>query len=468
MKTILIPITNNFIVRSFLRTDALRILMAADTRLVFLTQEHKANYYRNQFPGERIIFDVLPPYAASRRERVWKFLEVASIHTRTTAIMQRSALYRYHSRQMFLLRLAAFLGKSVLRHCGRFRLWRRCIRKSYLYAPSDLSIAAIFERHRPDLVYAPTMLSQDMAILKEAKKRRIKTVGMVLSWDNLYSKTMLRVHPDILLVHTESTKRQAETLGDYPAHRIRVVGVPQYDRVLRKEGLLSREQFIISLGGDPAKKLIIYALSGKAGRSTEYDIIRMLWRMREEGHIPHTVQVLVRPYPRFKLPQEVAERITKQYGFLAEPSMAHAGTGKDSWEFDEQALRLLVNTLHHADLIITLYSTFFIEGAVCDKPLIGVAFDGAQKNNFWNSAARFFEWDHLAEVKPLNGIRLVHSEPELAEAIRAYLEHPEYLTEGRARIVAQQCGFTDGRAGERVAAIIHDELRGSSPQEVSE
>ena len=141
------------------------------------------------------------------------------------------------------------------------------------------------------------------------------------------------------------------------------------------------------------------------------------------------------------------ERIKKQYGFLAEPSMAHAGTGKDSWEFDEAAIRLLTNTLWHADIIVTMYSTFFIEGAICDKPLIGIAFDGTQKNNFWNSAARFFEWDHLAEIKPLGGIRLVHSNAELAEAISAYLQHPQYDHEGRARIVSQQCGFTDGKAG---------------------
>lgn len=459
MKTILIPITNNFIVRSFLRTDALHILAAADVRLVFLAPEHKADYYRSQFPGAQIIFDALPPYASSRRERVWRFVETASIYTRTTEIMQRSALQRRGSRQPFILRFAAFLGKSALRQCGRLWLWRQCIRSMYRYVPSDRRVAAMFERYRPDLVYAPTMLSQDMAILKEAKKWGVKTVGMVLSWDNLYSKTMLRVYPDLLLVHTASIKRQAETLGDYPSESIRVVGIPQYDRVFRKEGLMPRDAFISSLGGDPTKKLIVYALSGKQGLSIEYDIIEALWRLREAGSIPRAVQVLVRPYPRFDLPPAARERITKQYGFLAPPSMAHAGKGKDSWEFDERALNLLVNTLHHADIIITMYSTFFIEGAACGKPLIGIAFDGAEKNNFWNSAARFFEWDHLAEIKPLRGIQLVKSEAELTEAINVYLKNPAYLAEGRTRIVSQQCGLTDGGAGERVAKILLGEMR---------
>lgn len=454
MKTILIPITSNFIIRSFLRTDAMGIFAAADMRLVFLAPEGKVDYYRREFPGERIVFDILPPYALTRRERWWRFIEVASIHTRTTAMMQRSALYRSGSRETLFARVAWFLVKSILRQCGRFRLWRRCIRAGYGLMPSDRRVAALFDRYRPDAVYAPTMLSGDMAILKEAKKRGIKTAGMVLSWDNLYSKTLFRVHPDVLLVHTPSIKKQAEMLGDYPASRIRVVGIPQYDRVFRQQGLMPREEFIASLGGDPAKKLIVYALSGKQGLSIEYDIIEMLWRLRDAGSIPRDMQVLVRPYPRFDLPETVMQRITKQYGFLAKPAMAHAGTGKDSWEFDERALTLLVNTLHHADLIITMYSTFFIEGAAAGKPLIGIAFDGGQKNDFWNSAARFFEWDHLAQIRPLGGIRLVRDEAELARAIRNYLENPDQDRDGRESIVVQQCHYTDGKSAARMAAIL--------------
>ena len=460
MRTILAPITSNFIVRSFLRTDSLRILAAAGARLVFLAPEGKVDYYRSEFPGEHIVFDILPPYGATRRERWWRFIEIVSIHTRTTAIMQRSELYRRGSQENFPMRLAWFLVKSIFRQCGRFHLWRACIRKGYGYAPSDRRVVTLFDRYRPDLVYAPTLLPADMAILKEAKKRGIATAGMVLSWDNLYSKTMLRVHPDILLAHTDSIKRQAQILGDYPAARIRVVGIPQYDNYFQKKDIMPRDQFIRSLGGDPAKKLIVYALSGKSGLAIEYGVIEGLWRMRETGRIPthRDAEVLVRPYPRFDLPAGVRERIKNQYGFLAPPAMARVGTGKDGWEFDAQAMRLLANTLAHADVIITMYSTFFIEGAVFDRPLVGIAFDGGPARDFWNSAKRFFAWDHLAEIKPLGGIRLVESEEALADAINEYLTHPERDREGRAAIVAQQCTVTDGRAGERVAQILLDDL----------
>ncbi|OGZ96931.1 MAG: hypothetical protein A3J10_02250 [Candidatus Sungbacteria bacterium RIFCSPLOWO2_02_FULL_54_10] len=465
MKTILIPITSNFIVRSFLRADTFSILAGVpDMRLVLLAPAGKVDYYRGEFPGERVVFVPLPPYAASRRERFWRWAEIAGIHTRTAMMMQYAELFRRGSAKHIPARVVVFITKSILRSLGQFRWWRYFLRKIYAWFPADRSIAAIFHTYSPSLVYAPTMLTPDMAILKEAKKRGIPTVGMALSWDNLYSKTILRVHPDVLLAHTDSIKHQAETLGDYPAERIRVIGIPQYDRVFRKQGVMPRDVFLSSLGGDPNKKMIVYALSGKQGLAIEYDIIEILSQMRADGRIPADTEVLVRPYPRFDLPAGVLERIKKQYGFLAEPSMAHAGTGKDSWEFDEGAIRLLTNTLWHADVIITMYSTFFIEGAACNKPLVGIAFDGGQKNNFWNSARRFFAWDHLADIRPLGGITLVKSEKELAEAINDGLTHPEHLTQGRAAIVAQQCVTTDGKAGERVAALLLQMLQMSNTE----
>jgi CDP-glycerol glycerophosphotransferase (TagB/SpsB family) len=138
--------------------------------------------------------------------------------------------------------------------------------------------------------------------------------------------------------------------------------------------------------------------------------------------------------------------------------MAHAGSGRDAWEFDERALDLLANTLYHADVVITMYSTFFIEGALADKPLIGIAYDGGRKTDFAQSAARFFEWDHLAQIRPLDGIRLVHSDGELADAVREGLEHPAARAENRKKIVRQQCQYTDGMSGARTARVLLDML----------
>ena len=77
-----------------------------------------------------------------------------------------------------------------------------------------------------------------------------------------------------------------------------------------------------------------------------------------------------------------------------------------------------------------------------------------KKLDYWNSASRFFEWDHLRSLKPLNGIWLVRSREELITAINVYLKDPSHLCEGRKKIVREECQYTDGESGARIAEKI--------------
>jgi CDP-glycerol glycerophosphotransferase (TagB/SpsB family) len=135
--------------------------------------------------------------------------------------------------------------------------------------------------------------------------------------------------------------------------------------------------------------------------------------------------------------------------------MAHVGGGKGDWEFDDRSLSLLINSLVHSDIIITMYSTFFIEGAIFNKPLIGVAYDGDKILPYWNSVSRFFsEWDHLRDLDHCGGIKLVRSNEEFLEAINTYFAHGENESDGRKKIIDEEVNFTDGKAGERLANVL--------------
>lgn len=454
MKTILIPITSNFFIRNFLRTDTARILAERpEITMVFLASEDKLAYYRSEFPYPNAVFEALPDPRNSFVERMFRFVETASIHSRTVAMMHEWRFRRRESQAPTVLRWCAYLVRRVLWHLGKYRAWRRMIRFSYGML-RDRAVSEAIMRHRPDLVFAPTMLPRDMAMLREAKRCGIRTLGMTLSWDNLYNKTMLRVHPDALLVQTASMREQANSRGDYPATRITVTGVPQYDDDFRRARVRPREEFLRQIGADPAKKLILYAFSGKAGLHIDFEITEILASVVSSKQIREPVEVLLRPYPRYDFPQEKLARWKARYGFLAESSAAHVGSGKEDWEFDEAALQMLANSLAHADVVITMFSTFFIEAAIFDRPLIGIAYDGSLAADYWNSAARFFDWDHLAVLKPMRGIRLVRSTEELARAINAYLADPALMREGRKKIVAEECHYTDGASAGRVAAAL--------------
>jgi CDP-glycerol glycerophosphotransferase (TagB/SpsB family) len=263
------------------------------------------------------------------------------------------------------------------------------------------------------------------------------------------------------MVHTDMIRDLAVHYGDYPASHILVTGVPQYDRHFRRQGVISRENFIRGLGGNPSKKLIVYAFSGKSGLHLDFDILDMIATDLRSGKIKEDVNILIRPYPKFDMKEERAEEFRQKYGFLVRPAVMHVGPkGEYDWDFNASTLDLLENTVAHADVIISLYSTFFIEGAIMDKPLIAVAFDGYKKNlDYENSAARFFDWNHLQDIKVLGGIRIVRDRNELVGAINAYFTNPKADHEGRNKIAAQQCQFTDGMSAHRIASALLDKIR---------
>ena len=456
MKTILVNIGSPFFIRNFLRTEAMDMVKRqGNTRMVFLVPQEKLAYYKDQFRDEFFLFDVLPEVHGTYSERIFKFLESQSIHTRTVAMLQRTRLWRHGSTAGFSPRLGRFCLAILCWQMGRFRWWRQAIRKLYMIVPNH-AFDGILDRYTPDVVFCPNMIyAADCALLKAARKRKIITIGMLLSWDNFYSKTFLRVQPDWLMVHTDIIREHAVRFGDYPSEQVYVVGIPQYDRSFRRQGIIPRDEFIRGLGGDPAKKLIVYAFSGKNGLHLDFDMVEILYEATLRGEITEPVNVLIRPYPKFDLPSATLEDMHTRYGFLGKRAMAHVGKkGEYDWEFDETSLDLQTNTLAHADVIITMYSTFFIEGAIFDKPLIAVAFDAKQKRDYWNSAKRFFEWNHLHDIKPLNGIWIAESRKEFIRAINEYLQSPAHDQEGRRRIVSQQCQFTDGNSARRVASFL--------------
>lgn len=459
MKTILIPISNSFFVRNFLRTDAFNNMRdMPEVRLVFLAFPDKIEYYRREFLAGDTVFDILPNIRLKFFERFFKFWEYSSVHTRTSKMLLEDYLFYNEAKESVLRRLFFFLVGMMCWNLGKFRRWHSLIRRIYKFS-NHREIDELLDKWQPDLVFAPSMVyPEDHALLRAAKKNGIKTIGMVLSWDNLWSKAILRVFPDKLLVHVDLIKKQAIEMAGYPAEKIIVTGIPQYDRHFNKRGIAGREEFFKSIGADPRKKLLVYALSGKKSLQLDIDILKIIGKNIKNQRIEENVEVLVRPYPRLGLSEEAISELRANYSFLSHPAVTNVGSGSDSWEFGEGSIEFLLNTLEYADIVLVTHSTFFIEAANFDKPLIGVAFDADPRADYRHSAKRFFKWEHLAGIKETGGIWLVNSEEELINAINSYLENPKLLSSGRRRIVETQTQFTDGESGVRLAKAVLEML----------
>jgi hypothetical protein len=105
------------------------------------------------------------------------------------------------------------------------------------------------------------------------------------------------------------------------------------------------------------------------------------------------------------------------------------------------------------DLLISTVSTLNLEGAIFDKPLISIGFDGEHSLPFALSTARYYRYDHMLPVVNSGGMVVAYTIDELVRCIREYLQNPTKDAAGRHRIAEDLVGEC-GEAGKRVAQFI--------------
>jgi CDP-glycerol glycerophosphotransferase (TagB/SpsB family) len=188
-------------------------------------------------------------------------------------------------------------------------------------------------------------------------------------------------------------------------------------------------------------------------------VIDRLIEAMESGAIREPVDLLVRLHPRDDARRY--ERYAQRAHVVVEKPFRQTATRSgDGMDIDVMAenTRHLADTLHHSDVVLNVASTLAIEASIFDTPVVNIGFDGQPGSN-----AALLEWHygstHFSKVVRSGAVRIAGSSSEMIDLINMYLASPSTDADGRARIVLDQCEFTDGRSAERVAAAMSNELR---------
>lgn len=448
MKTIFITIFHGHIARNLLRTKVVEsLLIRPGTRLILIVPDYKKDYYEKEFGSERVIIEGLALLEPSFGERLMRSFYYYFIDTNTVRIIQGEQFwYTGKKFKYFFMRFCTKLfGKSrPLRHLVRYIDGK--------IRPSNLG--TLFEQYQPKILFAGSLTSnEDVLFLKEAKKRGIKTVGMIRSWDTItVNKGIPRVYPDKVLVHSEILKGDVIDYGDADPETVTVVGLSHFDHYLDPPKM-SREEFFRRVGGDTAKRTIFYPLNGVASRDFDAYIVGILEEMIRLNEQLQDVQLFVRRHPNevkdidFCDPKisiiNIPEVIDFPHNKLAER------------EFTQRDIDILAHALRYSDLVINTQSTTTIDAAAFDKPVININFDESPDKNFYKSVRRFYHYNHYQPILKSGGVRVVGSKEELEQAILDYLADPSKDREGRARLLAgQNGGPLDGNASRRTAEAV--------------
>lgn len=461
-KTICITIYDGDTEKNILRSGVLDMLRTSPHKIVLLIRGgekgSRLRYYKTHFESGSVIVEPLP-LALTPFERWMYHLSWNSLPTRS-AYVKRHDLYLVHRKKM------RYALESITGFLGRFRFWREGIRLFYYAFPDDYA-GNLFEKYKPDLVFAPNMFSaEDCRILRAARKRGIPTLTMAKSWDVPTTRGFTRVKAGAILVFNEINKREIIEIGDYAPDDVHIVGFPQFDAYIHQEIYISYDDFCASMGLDTAKKTILFAVPGDFKNPYSHEIMRLLDDAVERGAFVEPVQILARFHPKYpstgeglkNLKHFVLNRPGTYFSKNLEQAIDAPSTTTFEWTYTDADIAHLANSIYHSAVVINTESTMTLDAAAIDRPVVLIGFDGNHRLDYWHSIIRNYSREHLRGVLQTGGARLANSPEELIAHINTYLSSPSVDSEGRELLRKELIYRVDGKSAERIVECMYSML----------
>lgn len=453
MATIFLTMSRGGTARNILQTNAFKILKESGARIIILTPAYQDERFIKEFASDNVYFEKLVEPGWTRLDKFFTGLNKALVYNRTTMMRDRYGVY--DTKETSFLRYA--VKKMIFLPLSKLSFLKEAVRFLDAILVKDRYYAAIFEKYNPDIVFATSVMEDaDVFVLKQAKERGIKTIGMAKSWDN-GSKMVYRARVDKLIVWSDYTKDEAAKFQNYKKGDIIICGIPQFDFYKNPEYLMSKEDFFREMGISPDKKIILFASEGKISKN-DGEIAEMIAEAINSGRFSSQAILMIRPHFMYLDDEKKFDKVSKMPNVLLDGGYDRSMVFKDKWDYSKKQIKHFVNLMRHADIIITTASTISLDAIAFDGCVINIAFDGYAKAPFADSVARWYLSEYTSGVVETGAVWMVDNKNELLSAINSYLENPQLLSEGRKKLRDYFCEPMDGRSGERIGTEVLNHL----------
>lgn len=222
-------------------------------------------------------------------------------------------------------------------------------------------IMEVLKKEKPNaLIATPTTMhpqSVELEFLKAAKTLGIFSILPVFTWDNLTTKGLIHIQPDLLLAWNEEQARAAESYHGIPRTHIEIIGAPTFDRWFiptAVEGLTPRKQ-----------KTILYVGTSQVSAYDESWLVKELATelARSVDEAVRTALIIFRPHP---FNRRVAAALTDIPNIrVLETESRMPNTVARFRELQKEILG--------ADAVCGVSTSAFVDAVIADKPVIALA-----------------------------------------------------------------------------------------------
>lgn len=420
-----------------------------DIKVIVFCPDYKKEYFEENFKTTNsIIVEGVPEKGINIQDKLFGYLCRSVVNTSTLAI---------HRREIFLRngKLHPYVFSFLLALAGKVKLVKRLIRWfDWRYVNKD-SYGYYFDKYRPNLLFATDVYNrEDVAFLAAARARKIFTIGMIRSWDNVTNKGLFRVEPDRLIVHNHIIKNEVLEINDFSQEKIFVGGVPQFDYYFTDQPG-DRSKFFAEMRLDQNKKTILYIPAGIRFYDSDWQIAELLQNSVQSGFLANS-QIIMRVRPNDKVELGPFNPDPNIFSICIPGKQFKPNVFRDK-ELTKSDLSVLLGTLYYCDIVCGDISTLAIEAAIFDKPIVITGFD-VSAHTYLRSLRRFLDFTHVRKLLNTGCACVAKNPEEFIKCIKFYLDNPEADKMNRAKLVEEQVGRCDGKSGEKIANFVLAQL----------
>jgi hypothetical protein len=397
---------------------------------------------------------------ALQRSDVWRSFVFFTRELRSYT----SYLKRVNQSQYYLIRWNRYLPK-LARNMAYNKPARKILSHSLVYrllkyfecmVPPDQKIYSDLITKRPDVVVATPMnmrFSEEVEYVKAANALKIPTVVPVLSWDNLTTKGLFHVIPNLTIVWNAVQYHEAVNIHGLPENKVVITGAPFFDKWFDNHDMVEhRDQFCRRIGLDPLRPFILYLGSSANIAKDETWMIEKIYKGIKNHPDPQVreLNLLVRPHPSSAKNYKKMERgniiVWPKEGALPETS---------------QAQRDFYNSLCHSKLTIGINTSGIIDAIINDKPCLTVI-----TKEYLGTQKQATHFNHLLDADVLE---VTYSLKECLEAIRRIICGKDHYQAQRLKFVKHfiRPRGTERVAGELAAKAIELTAKGFSVEDIN-
>ena len=426
-----------------LRTDHIDVAFANSSRLSFHVHALKVtsvNHLRMTGMSSRMNVAVPRDYR-SLTERHWK---------------------QTRSRMRYLIRpLAA--GAAMLRRYRKARqLFERMLERRKIENFHD----ALFDKYSPSLVVAssPGWWPAEEMFLREARARKIRTLGVVPGWDHPCSRGLPGFRPDRIAAWSRVHVQELVLGSDFDEKNVDVPGPVHFDHYRDPAAASPREEYFRNLDLDPRRRLITFGCTF-VGLSPNLIIVRALAEAIASDAFRMPVQLLVRLHPshlkpgvgKFAAVRQEAEQfheLARRFPNVRIDSPVLGSHGVPNYTTPADA-RALASLFAHTDVFVTLFSTMVLESCFNNVPVVAAAFDPPTSGlQDFLPISKALDWPTHDRIIRSGAATVVRDADSMTQAVRNYLDQPGLHAGERRAFAEQECTFLDGRCSARLADLI--------------